>query len=222
MATTLTFNSLKEDLIAYLDRGQNLTDDPTVFNQLPRIINNAERRVARDLKVQGFIEVVTTNMTAGVYTYKKPDRWRRTVSIHFGRDKTTPAMAGNRRTPVYARSYEYCRNYWPDDTLRGTPEFYADYNYDHWLIAPTPDADYPMEITYYEMPRLLDETFQSNWLTERAPNLLLYAALLEMAPFLRNDERIPVWQQMYSQALAALSDEDVKKIVDRATTRQEA
>lgn len=222
MATTLTFTSLKEDLIAYLDRGQSLADDKTVYNQLPRIINNAERRVARDLKVQGFIQVVTSNMTAGVYAYKKPDRWRRTVSINFGKDATTAATPGNKRTPLYARGYEYCRNYWPDDTKRAEPEFYADYDYDHWLVAPTPDANYPMEIVYYEMPRLLDDTFQSNWLTERAPNLLLYAALVEMSPFLRNDERIPVWQQMYADALSSLNDEDIKKIVDRATTRQEA
>lgn len=222
MATTLTFNSLKQDLIAYLDRGQNLADDPTVFTQLPRLINLAERRVARDLKIQGFIKAVTTSLTAGVYAYPKPDRWRRTVSINFGRNPAVPGMIGNTRTPLFARSYEYCRNYWPDDTVRAQPEFYADYEYDFWLIAPTPDADYPMEIIYYEMPRLLDDTFQSNWLTERAPNLLLYACLLEMAPFLRNDERIPVWGQMYAEALASLNDEDIKKIVDRATTRQEA
>ena len=222
MATTLTFNSLKDDIVAYLDRGQNATVDEAVFNQIPRLINMAERRVAHDLKVEGFIQAVTSTMTAGVSVYPKPDRWRRTLSINFGKDPSTSALPGNQRTPIFARSYEYIRNYWPDEGNTAEPEFYADYNYSHWLIAPTPDANYPFEVMYHEMPRLLDDTFQSNWLTEYAPNLLLYACLLEAAPFLRNDERIQVWQSMYTAALAAITEEDIKRIVDRATTRQES
>ena len=141
------------------------------------------------------------------------------VHRHILRDERG---AGSRRTPIFARSYEDVRNYWPNDTVRGVPEFYADYNYDHWLIVPTPDANYPFEVVYHEMPRLLDETNQENWLTEYAPRALLYASLLEATPFLRNDERIPVWQQFYAEEMAALNAEDLKRIVDRATTRQEA
>lgn len=222
MATTLTFNTLKEDLVAYLDRGMSGGIDDKVEAQLPRLINAAERRIARELKVEGFIVAVTSTMTAGLNVYPKPDRWRRTLSINFGKDATTPATVGNKRTPIYARSYEYIRNVWPDDTVRGQPEFYADYEYEHWIIGPTPDADYPFEVIYYEMPRLLDDTNQENWLTQYAPRALLYASLLEAAPFLRNDERIPVWQQYYAEELASINGEDLKRIVDRATTRQEA
>ena len=103
-----------------------------------------------------------------------------------------------------------------------TPEFYADYNYSNWLLAPTPDAAYPMEVLYYELPALLDDVQQSNWLTEYAPQLLLYATLLEATPFLKNDERIGTWQTMYDRAAASLSGEDLAKILDRAAVRKEA
>jgi len=214
MAYQMTFDSLKVDLRRYLERGFTEQDDPYVYDQLPRLINMAERRIARDLKVQGFIVAVNTTFDEGVSTYQKPDRWRDTISMFV-------EVEGN-RTPVFTRSYEYCRNYWPDSSQEGTPEFYADYDYLHWLIVPTPDATYNAEILYYELPALLDDTQQTNWLTEYAPNLLLYGALLEATPFLKNDERIQTWQGFYQSAANALNQEDLQKIIDRDAMRTEA
>jgi hypothetical protein len=217
MATTMTFETLKEDVRRYLERGATLASDAVVYEQIPRLINLAERRIARELKIQGFINVVTDTLTIGQSVYAKPDRWRDTVSINIG------TGTGNaQRTPVFARSYEYLRSYWPDESQRATPLFYADYNYQNWLIAPTPDAAYPIEILYYELPPLLDDVTQTNWLTEYAPQVLLYATLVEATPFLKNDERIPVWQNMYDRAAAMLNGEDLGKILDRAAVRKEA
>jgi hypothetical protein len=174
----------------------------------------AERRIARDLKIQGFIVAVTTSLSTGVSTYAKPNRWRETISM------TT--KDGNTVTPVYTRSYEYCRSYWPDDTQTGQPQFYADYDYSHWLLVPTPNDNYDLEVLYYELPVLLDDTQQTNWLTDYAPNLLLFASLLEATPFLKNDDRITTWQNFYQSAANALNTEDLKKILDRDSVRTEA
>lgn len=217
MATTTTFTTLQEDVRRYLERGSTYSADPVVYEQLPRLINLAERRIARELKVQGFINVVSGNFTPNQSVYNKPDRWRDTVSINIG-----TGVGNNTRTPVFTRSYEYVRSYWPNETETGTPKFYADYDYGHWLFAPTPDTAYPFEIVYYELPQLLDDEHQTNWLTEYAPQLLLYATLLEATPFLKNDDRIPVWQQMYDRAAAMLNGEDLSKVLDRAAVRKEA
>lgn len=217
MSTTMTFTTLKQDVERYLERGASASTDPIVFEQIPRLINLAERRIARELKVQGFLNVVTTTLTPGQSVYDKPDRWRDVVSINIG-----TGTGNNTRAPIFGRSYEYLRSYWPDATQTSQPEFYADYDYDHWLLAPTPDAAYPMEVLYYELPPLLDDTVQTNWITDYAPQLLLYGTLLEATPFLKNDERIAVWQQMYDRAAAMLNGEDLAKILDRAAVRKEA
>lgn len=217
MATTMTFTTLKEDMQRYLERGATLASDPRFVEQLPRLINLAEKRIARELKVQGFINPVTTTMTIGQSVYAKPDRWRETVSINIG-----TGTGNNTRAPVLPRSYEYCRMYWPDESQTGTPLFYADYNDSNWLILPTPAEAFPMEILYYQLPPLLDESVQTNWLTEEAPQLLLYGALLEATPFLKNDDRIATWQAMYDRAAQALVGEDLQKILDRAARRSEA
>ena len=120
---------------------------------------------------------------------------------------------------MFPRSYEYIRNYWQNDTETDQPKFYADYNYNNWLFGPTPDLAYPFEAIYYELPPLLSTTNQTNWLTEYAPQMLLYATLLEATPFLKNDERIQIWQGMYADSKNAINQEDLRKIVDRSTVR---
>ena len=215
MPAAMTYTSLRTDIRNYLERGS--ITDPIVFEQIPRLITLAERRIARELKIQGFQTVVVTNMQTNLAVYAKPDRWRETISINIG-----TGTGNNNRTPVFSRSYEYVRNYWPNESVTGTPEFYADYNYSNWVFAPTPDAAYPMEILYYELPPLLDDTNETNWLTEFAPNVLLYASLVEATPFVKDDQRVQLWQTYYDRAIAALNGEDLAKILDRAANRNEA
>ena len=210
MSDSVTYTTLLEDLRRYLERGFTEATDPLVYEQLPRLITLAERRIARELKIEGFIVAVTTPLQAGVSVYMKPDRWRDTVS-----------MTVDNKT-IFARAYEYLRNYWPDPTQTDTPTFYADYDYSHWLLVPTPATNQTLEILYYEQPRFLGPEFQTNWITEYIPDLLLYASLLEATPFLKNDERIQTWQTLYDRAAQAVNGEDLKRILDRTATRSDA
>jgi len=216
MAEIMTFDSLKTDIRRYLERGFTLATDQIVFEQIPRLINLAEQRIARELKVEGLINVLSGALQPGLAVYPKPDRWRQTVSFNFGNGTDNSTY-----NQLWPRSYEYLRSYWPDRSKTGTPLFYAEYDYNNWIVAPTPDAAYPFEVLVYQLIPLLDDANQSNWLTEYAPQLILYGALLEATPFLKNDERIQVWQSMYDRAAQALSGEDLAKILDRAAKRTE-
>jgi hypothetical protein len=206
----MTYDSLLVDIRRYLERGFTQASDQIVFDQLPRLITLAERRIARELKIEGFIRAITTPLSIGVSTYLKPDRWRDTISMTVN------------GTPIQTRSYEYLRNYWPDEAQTASPQFYADYDYANWLIAPTPNAASTLEVLYYEQPALLGPTLQSNWLTEYAPELVLYASLLEATPFLKNDERVQLWQGLYDRCAQAFSGQDLGRILDRSAQRSEA
>jgi hypothetical protein len=210
MSYTMTYDSLLVDLRRYLERGFTVESDAIVYEQLPRLVTLAERRIARELKIEGFIQPVTTPLQPGVAVYMKPDRWRDTISM------TADNVA------IFARSYEYIRSYWPNEAQTSTPLYYADYDYQHWILAPTPATAQTLEILYYQQPALLGDDLQTNWLTQYAPDLLLYAALMEATPFLKNDERIQTWQGMYDRAAAAINNEDLRRIVDRAANRSEA
>tara|TARA_R110002126_G_scaffold203064_6_gene350408 strand:- start:12924 stop:13568 length:645 start_codon:yes stop_codon:yes gene_type:complete len=212
MAVSMTYNSLLKDLRAYLERGTIV--DTTVFEQLPSLINLAERQLAQELKILGFVQNVTDTLAIGQSVIPKPDRWRETISINFGVGVTQV------RTPLFARSYEYIRRYWPDEDLTAQPKFYADYDYYNWLIGPSADAAYPFEVNYWELPALLDAVNQTNWTTDFAPNALLHGALLQATPFLKNDERIPTWQAIYDRDLGILQQQDLSRIIDRNVTRE--
>jgi len=127
---------------------------------------------------------------------------------------------------MFPRSYEYIRSYWPDDTQTnfsiygayGPPKFYADYNYSNLIVAPTPDQAYPAELMYYEEPALLSASNQSNWFTQYAPRLLLYACMIEMLIFLKKD--YSQIQPLYDREAGVLNGEDTDRILDRTSTRQ--
>ena len=215
MPDAMTFDSLKLLLADYVERGS--LSDEAVYDNLGTMINNAERNISVDLNVTGVRTVVSAALEESVAVYSKPELWRRTTSINIG-----VGASLSRRKFLFSRVYEYIRTFWPDDTQTGEPVFYGDYDDDHFIVAPTPDADYPFEMIYSAKPTLLDDTNQTNWITENWPQLLLYKTLLEIAPFLKGDERIPTWTGMYETLKNAITMEDTKKIVDRSTTRQEA
>ncbi len=222
MSTAMTYSSLLADIQNYLERGT--INDPLVSAQLPELINFGERRCSRELKVLGFVVPAVFTLQAGLAVYPKPDRWRQTTSMNVSNTPTGTAI----RQPVFPRSYEYIRQYWPDDTATlttvygqpGPPKFFSDYDYQHWIVAPTPDAAYPAEVLYYEEPALLGASNQTNWLTAYAPRLLLYACLIETLLFLKKGDRIPEIQALYDREAGMLNGEDVDKILDRDSTRQ--
>ncbi len=210
MAFVLTYNSLTQAVQDYLER-----NDPRLVHEIPLFIMLGERRVARDLKILGLKVAITDTLLAGVSVAQKPNRWLNDSSFNIG-----TGDGFNTRILLQQRSIEFCRTYWPDPTKVGQPKYYAsDYNYNFWFLAPTPDLGYPYEILYYETPRFIDDTISSNFLTGNAPEVLLYATLLETASYLKDDERIPVWTDYYEKAKKNIGDEDKMRIYDAYVRR---
>lgn len=210
MAFVLTYQTLTTAVTDYLER-----NDANLVAQIPLFIMLGQRRVARELKILGLKVAITDNFTPSVGTFSKPNRWLNDSSFNIG---IGPNL--NSRLYLKQRSIEWCRQYWPDSVAVGTPKYYAsDWEYNHWIVVPTPDVAYPYEIIYYQTPPLIDSVTSTNFLTENAPEILLYATLLESAPYLKDDERIRVWQDRYNLARQALGDEDIRRIQDAYSKR---
>ena len=205
MATTpswvMTYDDLTSTVLQYLER-----KDAAVVNAIPTFISLAEFEIAQEIKTLGQLQVVESAMTPSNPVLQKPARWRKTVSMSV-------TVAGKKQ-PVYLRKYEYLKSYWPDDTQTDVPLYYADTDWDHWYIAPTPAQGYSFEVLYYERIAPLSSTNQTNWLTQNAPNAMLFGTLLQAMPFLKNDQRT-IFQQKYTEALQSLKAEDVSRVGDR-------
>jgi hypothetical protein len=201
-ASVMTYDSLVENIQSYLER-----NDAATLDKIPLFIMLAEQVIASKIKFLGNLTVNTSNMVAGDAIIAKPARWHKTVSMNI-------TVAGERE-PVLLRKYEYLRNYSPDPAETGVPKYYADYDYTNWLVAPTPALAYNFEVLYYERVQPLDSSNQTNWFTIYAPQALLYGSLLQAMPFLKNDERLSMWQSQYDAIMTVLAEEDKLRVADR-------
>lgn len=209
IAAVMTYDSLVDDIQTYLER----TDTATI-QKIPTFIMLAEQVLATDLKFLGNMTVSQSTMVANQPVIDKPARWRKTVSMNV--------TVNGERKPVFLRKYEYLREYWPDPTQTDVPLYYCDYDYTHWLVAPTPAQAYNFEVLYYERLQPLDSSNQTNWFTIYAPQALLYGSLLQAMPFLKNDDRVPMWQAQYAQVVSTLQTEDVLRLGDRQAVAKDS
>jgi hypothetical protein len=203
MAVTMSYNSLVLMVQQYMER-----DDADFIAQIPNLIALAESNIAAELKTYLQLIVVETTLAENQAVLDKPVRWRKTVSM-----KTNGK-------PVLLRSQDYIAQYLSESDP-GLPKYYADYDFSHWNFAPLPDQEYPVEIIYYAEVQPLDETNQQNLWTAVAPQAMLYGTLLQAQGYLKALDKLPVWKQYYTDALAALKKEDDSRRIDRNVSVQE-
>lgn len=190
-APTLTYTTLVSDVVAYAER----SDDTEFVAQVPRFIMNAEDWLSREVKGLGVLEIATGALVAGNPILIKPTRWRETSYIKIS--------TGGVTTIVKLRTLTYCQQFWPESAQMDRPMFYADYDYDHFFFAATPDVAYTLEMGYYEKPEPLCEENQSNWITTYAPTALLYAVFAEAQLFLKNYDKV---NDLRATSLASVSN----------------
>ena len=208
MASGMTYDSLVSDIQVYANR-----TDTYFVNQIPRFILLCENKIARGVRNLGFILPVTGNFPVANPTFAKPARWRQTVSMNY-------TNAAGKRVFIYPRSYDFCRQYGADQGANAPPAYYADYDYEHYFIAPTPDAGYAFEILFHQLPQPLDSTNQTNWTTQYAPQLILYGCLVEAMTFLKNVDKMQEWKALYDAEVSGLAGEEAERAGDdRATKR---
>jgi hypothetical protein len=202
----MNYDSLTEQIKQYSKR----TDD-FFISQIPNFINQAINRIYSEAKNIGFEKVVTNRLTQNQFLLDKPADWKETVSLTINPGSLSV---------LQLRTLEFCQAYWPNpDVNRATPLFYADFNnYNSFYLAPTPDQNYDFTLIYLALP-LFDESNAENFLTRRYPSLLLYASMLETIPFLKGDERVPVFESLYNRALQSINKDAEKLYTDRVAKR---
>ena len=198
-----TYDNLVLDVQRYMER-----DDAGFVAQIPNLIGLAEAAIAAEIRTLLQLTVVETTLAQNQVVLQKPARWRKTVSIKANGQ------------PLLIRSQDYIAQYQAESNA-GVPKYYAEYDYNNWAIAPPPAAATPVEIIYYSLIQPLDQTNQQNLFTRECPQAMLFGTLLQAQGYLKALDKLPVWKQYYTDAIAALKQEDNTRRVDRNTTIQE-
>ena len=202
----LTYTSLVQELKSYLER-----NDVNFLAILPTIVRNAELRITTDLKDLTTQELVAGTMLSWSAYIAKPNLWRETVSIGL-------ILNDGSVKRLQPRTFEFCRDVYPENAATGEPEYYSDSTLDYIFIAPRPNIEYSYELCFQSAVLPLSDSQQENYITRRFPNLLLYACLLEAAAWAQDDEILQVNQALYSQALDSGKTEQKRREVNRTIT----
>ena len=186
MALT-TYDELKASVADFLNR-----DDLT--NQIPDFITMAETQINRDVR-HWRMEDRATALVDSQYT-ALPANFVEPVRI------TIPADRSYTLELVGPLEISKLRQDNADTT--GRPQFYAVVD-GAFEVFPTPDADYTVELVYYETIPHMTASLQTNWVLEYFPDAILYGSLLHSAPYLQEDQRVQTWGALYQAAVSAIN-----------------
>ena len=86
----------------------------------------------------------------------------------------------------------FLREYQNDDTVTGQPRYYALFDNGNFIISPTPDQDYSVQLSYFYRPQSLTAGSDSGttWLSTNAETTLLYASLIEANIFMKGEQDV--------------------------------
>jgi len=183
------YTGLKASIADFLNR-----DDLT--SVIPDFITLAEAQINRDIRHFKMEARSSGQQSSGDEYMQVPSDWIETIRLHLTGSGTTVVNLVSRDAMADKRA--------ANENATGTPRMYTHAD-GQFQLYPTPSVDTDFELLYYQkVPSLSSNS--DNWLLLEAPDVYLYGALLHSAPYLAEDQRVAVWAQMYSAAVARLNE----------------
>ena len=199
----MTYDSLVADVQNYMER-----DDPQFVAQIPSLIYLAEQSLAAEIKTLQQLTVVQVTVLSGQFILQKPALWKKTISVKANGQ------------PIVKRTQDYLAQFTAESST-GTIQYYAEYDYDNFMLSPTPSANTTIELTYYGLVQPLNTDNQQNLITREIPQALLFGTLLQAQGYLKAIDKLAVWKQYYTDAISAIKNEDKLRSIDRNTVAME-
>ena len=190
-----TYAELRSTIADYLNR-----DDLTAV--IPTFIKLAESKFNRKLRVRQMIKRATATIDTAFFA--PPSDWLENKEFQLN---TNPITKLEFITESYSNELRATRY-----TASGKPQYYTVVG-NQLEFIPTPDSEYQGELTYYAKIPPLSDSNTSNWLLAYAPDLYLYGALVEAEPYLKNDERVGLWGELYLRVVADIEVADERASV---------
>ena len=190
-----TYGTLKTAIQDYLDNSET-----TFTNNLDNFIQTAEERILKAVQLPVFRKNVTGSVTASDTYLAAPDDFLAPYSLAV-------IDSSNNYSYLLLKHVSWIRDYTPAVATTGEPLYYAIFDNDSFIVAPTPNSNYSVELHYYYRPNSLTTVSSSSqtWLSENAPNAMLYGSLVEGAVFMKSDpQTIALYDSKFQEALGML------------------
>ena len=189
----MTYAELKTNIANYLNRS-DLTSEIDIF------IDNTEAELNRNLRVADMVKRATA--TAENQYLSLSTDWLEAINIEITSNNFRPLMQMSIESlDVYRRSI---------NNKTGQPIYYA--IVDNTLeLAPSPDASYTLQLTYYGKIDALSDTNTSNFVLSTHPDVYLYGSLKHASVFLMEDERAPLFNAQFEKSLDEIKLQQEKR-----------
>ncbi len=202
----MTLTELKTIIQNYVEN-----DDTTFVNTLNDIIKNTEERIFELVQFDYFRKNVKGQMTLGSRFLTAPSDFELSFSLatidsngeyHFLEKKHTSFMQEYTPDPT-------------DSTKYGLPLYYGDYDKDlatgtkesTLIVAPTPNANYEVELHYLYKPNSLVTDTTGTWLSDNGRNALIYGCLVEAYTFMKGEnDLLALYENRFQQEIARLKN----------------
>jgi len=193
----MNYSDLVTNIRNYTEVDSNVLSE-SVINTF---ITMAENRVMREVDLDVFKEYVVGNFTSSNAFLELP------TDFLFARYVQIIA-ANNTRTYLEPREMTFINEYIPDRTSTGTPKYYAMFDQNTMLVAPTPSSNVNVELGYFRRVAQLSSANTTTWLSTNAPEVLLYACLVEAYSYLKGpDNLLGYFENSYKRAVQGLGIE---------------
>lgn len=188
----MNYTQLVAEIQSYVEN-EFATDDINTF------IQQTEQRVYNAIQLPAIRKNVTGSVSSGNKYLTCPTDWLATFSMAM-------ISATNEYTYLLDKDVNFIRESFPDTdaAFYGVPQYYAQFDQDSFILGPTPDANYSVELHYYYYPQSI-VTANTSWLGDNFDSVLLYGSLLEAYTYMKGEaDVIAGYQKRYDEALALL------------------
>ena len=203
---TMTYAQLKQAVQDYTEN-----DETSFVNNIPLFIRLAEERILKSVRLNLFQKNQFGNMSSSNKYLAAPSDFLAPFSLSLTDGDGDIQF-------LEFKELDFVQTYTPDESVTGVPRYYAQFDGDysagttsgHFIIAPSPDANYQAQLHYYFDPPSIVDTGTS-WLGENAETALLYGTLVEAYRFLKGDnDLMQAYDKTYQESMAALSSIGVR------------
>jgi|TARA_R110002020_G_scaffold51383_1_gene145379 hypothetical protein len=197
-----TFQNLKDDIRSYTEVDDTVLTDAI----LTTMAKNAENRIYRDADSDDNRFYATSNLATGNRYVTIPSDLRVIRYVQLKNTNVTP----NVQTFLEKKDTSYMAEFYDKPgTASGIPKYYANWDANFWVVAPTPNATYEITLAYIKQPAsITTSNSTTTYLSNKYQDLLLYGTLVEAYGYLKGPaDMLQYYEQSYQRALASYSIE---------------
>jgi hypothetical protein len=177
---SFTYDQLKTAIQDYTEN-----DETSFVTNIPLFIRQAEERILKNVQLSLFRKNATASCTASNKFLACPSDFLAPFSL---------SLAGTDGDKFFIdfKDPSFVQTYTPDATTTGSPRYYAVFDVDNFILAPTPNTTFTAELHYFYRPASLTAGSGSGttWLSENAEMAMLYGALIEAYIYMKGEQDV--------------------------------